>query len=310
VEAFRVRLNGDLFLVKDYSIIIPNLNTPSIDKAIKSLEDQRFDHERFEVIVVGMDKYGLVRESPLVHFDRSEYPLSPAQARNRGAKQAAAEVLIFMDADCIANPDLLNVYEGRLKSMEIIVVGGGVKFSTHNYWTLADNLSMFHDYLACMPAALKPQLPSLNLAVRKDIFLSLGGFDERYPYPAGEDSDLTIRLKQKGVQLYFEPKAVIYHNPHRNSLSDLWKHAYYQGMYSTKVDPRYMKDEGLPGIFRNSLVLILGSPLLAVATTFKIFATLPQVRPFWYTFPAILLAKFAWCMGAAHHRTTEIHHAT
>jgi hypothetical protein len=247
-----------------------------------------------------MDKYGLVKENAIVRFDRTEHPLSAAKARNRGAQRAAGDVLVFMDADCTARPDLLNVYHDRFQNTEVAVVGGGVKFSSQNYWALADNLSMFHDYLASSPAELKPQLPSLNLAIRRNVFFSIGGFDERRPF--SEDADLTIRLKQQGIHLNFEPRATIFHNPSRNTLSDLWKHAYYQGMYSTKVDPRYIDVEGLPVIFRTSLGLILGSPVLAVATALKMFAIQPQIRSYWYTFPAILLAKFAWCIGASHRR--------
>lgn len=295
--------------MKDFSVVIPNLHSPSIDSTINSLQDQKYDHDRYEVIVVGMDKYDLVRENRMVHFDRSEQQLSAAQARNRGAQQAVGDVIIFMDADCVANPNLLENYHDRFQNAAIDIVGGGVEFSTRNYWTLSDNLSMFHDYMASLPAGKKRQLPSLNLAVRRSIFMNAGGFDERYPYPSGEDADLTIRLQKLGYQLYFEPKARVFHNPQRNSLQDLCIHAYYQGMFSTKVDPRYIEAEGLPKIFRNRYGLILGAPVLGIATTIKIFLFQPKVRRYWFTFPAILLAKIAWCIGAAHKKPLQSQHA-
>jgi GT2 family glycosyltransferase len=289
--------------MKFFSVIIPDLHTPTIDLAIKSLEQQSFDHDKFEVIVVGMDRYQLVQESSLVHFDRSEHPLSPARARNRGALQATGEVLVFMDADCIADVNCLDVYYTCFQNPNIDVVGGGIKFDRRNYWTLADNLSMFHDYLAESLPGEKSQLPSLNLAIRHIVFNDIGGFDEKYPLPAGEDADLTIRLRQHGHQLFFEPKAIVVHHPPRNRLVDIFRHGYNQGLYSAKVDPRYSGGEGLPRIFTHPVLLIICAWFLALVVTLKIFIKQPETRQYWYTFPAILLAKVAWCIGAANRHT-------
>jgi len=122
-------------------------------------------------------------------------------------------VLVFTDADCLARPDWLPVLAGRFADPAVNVVGGGIEFASHNYWTVSDNLSMFYEYLAIQPAGERRQLPSLNLAIRRRVFAEMGGFDERYPRAAGEDADLTIRLRKKGQRLHFEPRAVILHDP-------------------------------------------------------------------------------------------------
>ena len=286
---------------KLFSVIIPNLNTPGVGQAIDSLENQTFDRDRYEVIVVGMDRYGAVTESDLVCFDRSETPLAPAAARNRGARRASGEVLVFMDADCIASSDWLAEFARLFASSQVHVAGGGVWFQAQNYWTLADNLSMFYEFLHHHAPGLRPQLPSLNLAVRKADFLAIGGFDERYPRAAGEDADLTLRLRQAGFQLYFEPRAAVQHAPSRDRLSNLLRHAYYQGMYSTKVDPRYQPEEGNSWFLRGRLRLRLFAPLIALGATWRVFTSHPQMLRFRYTAPAIYLAKIAWCLGAARH---------
>ncbi len=286
--------------MKYFTVIIPNLHTPSIDRAIASLENQTFEHRDFEVIVVGMDRYNRVKDSSLVRFDRSDRPLSPAQARNRGAAQSQAEVVVFIDADCAAHPDWLSIFYDCFRSSERQVIGGGIEFDAQNYWTLADNLSMFHDYMATLPPGEKKQLPSLNLAIRRVAFNDIGGFDERYPRASGEDADLTIRLRRKGCRLYFEPRAIVKHAPGRDRLIDLLRHGYYQGMYSTKVDPRYAGQEGLAFPFRSRAGLLIGSPLLAPASALNMFRVHPKIRRYWYTLPAVLLAKLAWCFGAAN----------
>ena len=136
---------------QSFSVIVPNLHTPTVGETVRALEQQVYGHSQFEVIVVGMDKFGLVQESDVVHFDRSERPLSPAQARNRGARQARGEVLVFTDADCLPRPDWLAVLAERFADPQVTVVGGGVTFDRQNYWMFADNLSMFYDYLAEHP---------------------------------------------------------------------------------------------------------------------------------------------------------------
>jgi glycosyltransferase involved in cell wall biosynthesis len=279
--------------------VIPNLNSPVVDQTIASLENQEYNRSQFEVIVVGMDNPGLVHPSELVRHDPSDHPLPPAIARNRGASQARGEVIAFTDADCIAHPDWLAVLAKRFADPSVAVVGGGVDFEDRIYWTLADNIGTFYEYLTSRPPGERAQLPSINLGVRRKLFLEVGGFDERYPRPAGEDSDLTIRLHRKGYILHFEPRAIVKHIPPRNSLPDLLRHGYYRGKYSIKVDPRYAAEVGLIWPFHTRWGVLLGAPLLAAGATIRVFTTNRNLYRYWYTLPAIFGSKFAWCVGAA-----------
>jgi glycosyltransferase involved in cell wall biosynthesis len=284
-----------------FSVIIPNLNSPTVDRTLESLENQRYDRSRYEVIVVGMDEPRRVRSSELVRFDATGQPLYPGAARNRGASQARGKVLAFIDADCIASAQWLSVLDERFVDPQVAVVGGGIEFDGRNYWTLADNISLFHDYLSSLPGGQRAQLPSLNLAIRRELFLASGGFDEGRRI--GEDSDLSIRLRRQGCTLHFEPRAAILHQPPRNRLSDLLSHNYRHGKYSIKVDPRFSDEAGLPRLLRTRWGVALGSPLLASGVTARIFGTNRSLWPYWYTAPAILAAKLAWCFGAASHPT-------
>jgi glycosyltransferase involved in cell wall biosynthesis len=280
-----------------FSVIIPNLNSPTIDQTLQSLERQHCDQACFEVIVVGMDKPGLVSVRAGVRFFPSDRPLYPGEARNLGAASSSAEILAFIDADCLAAPDWLAVLDERFKDSEVNIIGGGITFAASNYWSLADNISMFHDYLASLPPGRRSQLPSLNLAIRRTLFEDNDGFEAGRR--TGEDSDLTIRLRRQGQILYFEPRAVIQHRPPRDSLSELLTHSYKHGQNSIKVDPRHRGEPGLPSLLRTRGGILLGAPLLATGITARIFTSDRSLRRFWYTAPAILLSKLAWCFGAA-----------
>ena len=175
----------------DFSVVIPTLHSPIIDQTLASLRAQHYDSSRVEVIVVGQDRHGLVQEGELVHFDRSPMPLSPAAARNRGMEQSSGEVIALLDADCLASPEWLDVLAEHYQDPGTHVVGGGVSFPPGNYWTVCDNVSWFHEVLARTPSGTRPYQPSLNLSLRREVYERVGGMDETFPRPAGEDTEWT-----------------------------------------------------------------------------------------------------------------------
>src|SRR5512139_3828680 len=91
----------------DVSIIIPNLHSPVIGETLTSLERQTYQGA-FEVIVVGQDRYGLVKEREGVKHIVTPEPASPAKARNIGIQAAKGDILVFIDADCVAASDWLS----------------------------------------------------------------------------------------------------------------------------------------------------------------------------------------------------------
>src|SRR5580698_9305660 len=50
-----------------------------------------------------------------------------------------------------------------------------------------------------------------SLLVRADIFRQVGGFDERYAPAYCEDSDLSFRLRRRGLKTFYQPRSEIIH---------------------------------------------------------------------------------------------------
>jgi GT2 family glycosyltransferase len=132
-------------------------------------------------------------------------------ARNRGAEAAAAEWLVFLDADTRPAADLLERYfdpapvsETALLAGGIVDVAGGDSAAARRS---ARRGQMSHP--VTLGRAGRPYAQSANLAVRHCAFDAVGGFDETAR--AGEDADLCWRLAGAGWGLQTRPEAVAEH---------------------------------------------------------------------------------------------------
>jgi hypothetical protein len=283
----------------DLSVIIPNLDGPTVDRAVGSVfapgrELHALDGTAVEVLVVGRDRPGrLTGRQDIRHVETG--PLLPGAARNRGIAEARGAILLFLDGDCEAAPGWLAAHlecqaEGRT------VVGGAVLWDEDRYWTLADNLAMFHEFSVRSAAGVRPYLPTLNLGVARRAIEGAGLMDPQLR--CGEDLDWTIRLAAAGHPAYFEPAAAVWHRPPRTSMRSLWRHHRRTGRWMPGVRRRHVAVFGAPAwLYHRPLLALLG-PLAATWATWRIFRVGGAGRDHPATAPAVWLAKLAWVVGA------------
>lgn len=288
------------------SVIIPNLDSPHIHHTLDALRAQQFDLATVEVLVVGRDAPGLVQnhmqtDALVQHIDPG-HPTGAAYNRNLGMRRARGEIFCFTDADCVPAPNWLHELVQPLRRGEAQAVGGGVHFDPGNYWSICDNVSWFHQFLAHTPPGTRPHLPTLNLAVTRKLIDAVGPMDEAYPVAAGEDTEWTERMVARGYALHFAPQAIVTHCAQRTSLAALWRHGYNYGRYSSKVAPPAQQTPAsarpLPAWLRHPRALTVAAPLLAAAATLRTLAHV-QSPAQWHLAPGIWLSKLAWCLGAA-----------
>jgi len=283
------------------SIIIPNLNSPIINQTIDSFLHQ-ISLYPFEIIVVGIDKYNIIEKysKRLVRFIETDKPTPPAIARNLGANTSTGDLIIFIDADCVADKNFVEEHVQAHNGNQEKLVGGAVRVQqSDNYWILSDNISTFHEILLHTKAGKRDILPSLNLSVSHSLWEKLGGFDPKFPTAAGEDADFSYRARQLGADLIFNPRAIVEHHHQRGSLKLIINHAYNFGKYSIKLNPNYRRDLKESNFFqKNPLMLILFSPLIALTIILKIVVIEKLPLTYWHTLPIVFIAKIAWCFGA------------
>lgn len=280
------------------SVVIPSLHSPLIAEVITALQNQT--HPAYETIIVGQDRYGLIQPNSSVTFIETPRPISAAAARNQGAQLAQGDLLLFIDSDCIAASDLIEQTLNQHKK-GVMVASGGVAFETKPYWNLCDNLVALTPFLAFQPAGQLPYLPSLNLSIRRELFWEVGGFDERFPGAAGEDTDLSFKLRKRGYNLDFIPHAQVLHRHNRIGLGAVWHHlarfgstwGELQRIHTDLTGPS-LRIQALKVAKSWSVVLAL---FLSLLDTLLMYIQQPKLLRYWYTMPGILWSKIAWHYG-------------
>ena len=144
-------------------------------------------------------------------------------AANQGAGAARGELLLFLNSDAVLSPGaLLSLTQAIDRSRAIGAVGGkliwpdgtlqeagGIVWADGSY----ESVGRGRDPLEAQ-FALERDVDFCSGAVlltRRDLFLRLGGFDERYRPAYYEDVDYCVRLTQEGFRVIYEPRALATH---------------------------------------------------------------------------------------------------
>jgi glycosyltransferase involved in cell wall biosynthesis len=286
-------LSIDNYQLMKLSLIIPSLNAPGLAQTVEAVLGQTRPPD--EIIVVGRDEQGILKHFPSVLFVDTLSPIWPSAARNRGMAQASGDIFLFLDADCLPRPGWIAAHEQRHLQGEQ-VVGGAVVIGHESYWVESDNLSMFHEFVPEQAAGYRFFLPTLNLSVGRTVVEQVGELDESLR--TAEDMDWTIRMRQAGFRLYFEPQAVVLHNPPRTTWAGVAAHWQTTGHNSIRVRLRYADEFKTPGFARRASWLRWFSPLLAAGITWRIYAN-PLFWRYWRSLPVVYATKILYCLGAA-----------
>lgn len=219
------------------SIIVPTLNRPvRLRACLEALNRLQYPRQQFEVIVVndgGSDDLSTVLGSLMdglsVRVIRQQN-VGPAGARNTGVEHARGEFLAFTDDDCLPEPSWLTVLAQCLEDDPSRIYGG------HTVNALANNIyssasQSLIDYLYRYYNADVGQarfLTSNNIAMARDAFIAVGGFDASFPRASGEDRDLCDRWLKRGFRMNFVHEARVLH-AHELDLRSFWRQHFNYG---------------------------------------------------------------------------------
>jgi glycosyltransferase involved in cell wall biosynthesis len=187
------------------SVIIPAFNEEKfLGNCLLSLKEQ--DFKDFEIIVV--DKNSTDKTAEIVKKFRvilvSEKNQGVAFARNKGAKIAKGEILVFTDADTILPKDWLSrIKEEFEKDKELIAFGGSCEFYSGPISARLASKFLLKPFLFLDKLFSGGfNLMGCNMAVKRKAFFKVGGFNEKLKL--NEDVEISYRLRKIG-KIKFDP---------------------------------------------------------------------------------------------------------
>lgn len=191
------------------SVVIPVYNgARTIPVVLESVYNSNF--KDFEVVVVhdcSTDSTCTVLKelAEKYPFRLVEFPENRgvSKARNTGARKARGEIILFIDADCIVQPETMERCVAELREGGSIAIGGAY---TRSAWD-SDFFSNFQS-LYIHHVETKTEHPDYIathcMAIRKSTFEEFGGFKEDYfigHAASVEDVELSHRLLAAGHRI-------------------------------------------------------------------------------------------------------------
>ncbi|MFO8058746.1 MAG: glycosyltransferase [bacterium] len=258
----------------ELSVIVPAFNAgESLLKCVKSIRDQEgVSKESIELIVVddgSGDKSADAVEAVVDRLVKLEENQGAAAARNRGALEASADLLVFVDADVLLDSRAL--YNIRMAFSEDPSLDAAVGRYTE-IPAVPGFLNAYHNAFTRYHHDLSP--PEIDWfwgalgAIKKSAFQKAGGFDERYQGASAEDMELGKALYHFGCRIAYLPEVEGEH-AHAFSLKSMLANDYKKAVLGTKLRLAGRLPSLAPGFAgkRNIATSLLASVLAVLLAT-------------------------------------------
>ena len=153
-------------------------------------------------------------EFPQVWYERFEGPNGPCALRNIGAKLATAPILFPLDDDSVMPS--ANTVEQTLAEFDHPRVGAvGIPFINVRQDDRLQSRAPDDAKIYVSPAFL-----GASYAIRRDVFIVMGGFREQIFYMT-EEHDLSLRMLDRGYVVRLGSADPIHH--HASPIRDAWR---------------------------------------------------------------------------------------
>jgi len=184
----------------------------------------------------------------------------PASARNVGAQQAHGEILFFVDADVALPVNALSYINNAFQTEpKLAALIGSYDDAPAEKNFLSQYKNLFHHYVHQTSCEQASTFWGACGAIRRDIFLEMGGFDEQYRHPSIEDIELGYRVTNVGYRIQLVKALQVKHLKHWNAASliktDFWQRAIPWSFLILR-DGKFANDLNLKITNRVSVILV------------------------------------------------------
>jgi GT2 family glycosyltransferase len=143
---------------------------------------------------------------------QTEKRLGPAGARNHGTASARGDILLFLDADVSVPPDIIarvcDIFE---HNPHLAAVMGSYDDEPAAKNFLSQYRNLLHHYVHQTSREEASTFWAGCGAVRRKVFVSLGGFNLSYSRPSIEDIEFGYRLRRLGYTIRLEKSLQVKH---------------------------------------------------------------------------------------------------
>ncbi|KAA3613236.1 MAG: glycosyltransferase [Calditrichaeota bacterium] len=252
------------------SVILPSYNSETtIEPVLTALKNQSYN-DPYEIILVDSseDKTPEIVRSkfPEIKYIHLKTKTDPGTARNLGLKESTGKYILFIDSDCVAQPDWIEKMVSMHDSTDHAAVGGGVINGNDpkNNVAWAGYMAEFREFIPEQGRREVGHIPTCNISYKRRYLEDLGGFNPNY-YPQ-EDLDFNHRLVESGATILFNPEAQVAHN-HRTTVKDFVRHQKNVGRITSTM-LNILPLEGSK-IARSKLKTLIFIPFIPVVKWFR-----------------------------------------
>jgi GT2 family glycosyltransferase/SAM-dependent methyltransferase len=199
----------------DLAVVIPTRNRWGIlRRTLNALKRQTVHGFQTIVVVDGTDETPPPLDAEVIVQEHA----GPGAARNRGVAATEKPLVLFLGDDMIPSPDLVARHlaaHTRHPEPTVAVLGHvdwhpEVPRNRIVRWLEWSGTQFDYPNIGDKSDAGWGRFYSCNVSLKREFFLSAGGFDEEFTFDY-EDLDLAYRLHDKGLRLLYEREAVANH---------------------------------------------------------------------------------------------------
>ncbi|HXX40082.1 MAG TPA: glycosyltransferase [bacterium] len=228
----------------EISVVVSTYNNREVLRhTLAHLAAQAFPREQYEVVVADDGSTdgtaemvrSLVFPVPLRYIARAHTGTSAV--RNVGWREARGRIVLFVDSDFWAEPDLLASHHGHyLPGAAGIAVQGRSMIHPDSLTTPFMRVKEISPDLTIRSRhRMSPyHVVARNFSMLRADLEAAGGFDEGFPGYGYEDLDLALRMTARGVVFEYEPEARGFHH-HVETLDGVRRKLYEAGLCAVYV---------------------------------------------------------------------------
>ena len=261
------------------SIIVTTFNSePTIDECLRSILELDYPKQLLEVIVVDGGSTDATTERAKAHPVKVVYSqLNPPAAYNLVLRDIENEVIGLIDSDAKVEKSWLRKLVKHLDDSDVAGASGIVE--TWNSDSLVPRVIGYElNYRYQRLPNTVERVATMNLLLKKEITMKIGGFDEKLP--TQYDTDIGARLAKAGYRIAFDPEAKCYHF-HRPTLGTFFKQQYKYGQNTWKLyfkHPQLAKGDKITDWWMNSQPILYGiAAILLLITIVTGFHLIPSI---------------------------------